>query len=442
MLSSCQSLHCAFRNKFRLLLFCLILTGVVSCSKKATPAPVGGSDIPPSKVNLKRNVELCKVEQKVLISAVEGATGVLEAEAISEIPAGVAGIVDEVLFREGDEVDPKQRKPLIKIDQRRYQAELEMAESNEKEAVANLNTARDVYRRSLEGGTAVSAELRKQALEGVAGAEAKLNSLRAMIKIARYNYDCSQVIPPFKGQINKRMVAPGSYVDKDTKIATIADLSKIRLVGYVPETASPLVRRRMMTRPKIHAARTLAVALSGTPVMGSLGNISNQVLIAIGEVPSGFDPEFTLQAFPNRVFRAGIFSMSKVADPTTHMFECKAEIDPRTLGLEELAPGFSARIRYPLETSNDAMIIPEESVRATERGFIVFVPVKRTNKDGVSEWIGKPRRVEIGSRSPGSVEIRSGLAPNEWIVKRGAEALEDGTPLRFSPEQQKMLEQQ
>ena len=36
-----------------------------------------------------------------------------------------------------------------------------------------------------------------------------------------------------------------------------------------------------------------------------------------------------MPSLPRRVFRATIFSMSTVADPTTHMFECKARIDPR-----------------------------------------------------------------------------------------------------------------
>src|SRR5262249_17675879 len=161
---------------------------------------------------------------------------------------GVAGIVDEVLFREGDEVDPAQKKPLVKIDQRRYLAALTVAESNEKEAAAILNAARDGYRRATESGSAVAARPRKQAPEAMSAADAKLQAARGALDLARHNHARSLVMPPFKGRINTRTVTPGSYVEEKTIIATLADLSRIRLMGAVPETAAPLVRDRMARR--------------------------------------------------------------------------------------------------------------------------------------------------------------------------------------------------
>jgi membrane fusion protein, multidrug efflux system len=409
------------------------------CAKRGIPAPQGGSDVPPSKVNLRRNVELCQVEQRALISAVES-VGQLEAELVTPISPGVAGIVDEVLFREGDEVDPAQKKPLVKIEQRRYRAALTVAESNEKEAAANLNAARDAYRRASESGSAVAAELRKQALEAMSAAEAKLQAAGGALDLARHNHARSQVMPPFKGRINTRTVTPGSYVEEKTIIATLADLSRIRLVGAVPETAAPLVRDRMTRRPQLHVAHTLLTGLAGDALGSPMAAATARVLIDMGEVPSGYDPEFVAQPLPRRTFRAGIFYMCTVADPTTHMFECKAEIDPRTLGFASLDPGFSARIRFPLETAPDALVVPEEALRATERGFIVFEPAPRQTRDGQTEWIARPRHVERGASAPGWVEIRQGLLPTQWIVRKGAEALEDGTPLRISPEQLKLLE--
>ena len=52
----------------------------------------------------------------------------------------------------------------------------------------------------------------------------------------------SRVRAPYAGRINKRLITKGSYLEERTPIATIADLSRIRLVGYVPETAAPVVR--------------------------------------------------------------------------------------------------------------------------------------------------------------------------------------------------------
>jgi membrane fusion protein, multidrug efflux system len=120
------------------------------------------------------------------------------------------------------------------------------------------------------------------------------------------------------------------------------------------------------------------------------------------------------------------------------MFECKAEVDAHDLDVE-LKPGFSARIRVPLRGNPSACVIPEEAVRASERGFIAFVPEVRTGKDGKEEWVARARELKLGFRSPGSVEILQGVSPGEWVVRRGAESLEDGTPINVPEAQLEQL---
>src|SRR5262249_16775628 len=122
------------------------------------------------------------------------------------------------------------------------------------------------------------------------------------------------------------------------------------------------------------------------------------------------------------------FYMSTVANPDTHMFEFKAEV--QTQGLDvELRPGYTAKIRVPLRSTADACVVPEESVRASERGFIAFVPFARPGGHGQTDWVAKARTLELGYRAPGWVEVRQGINPGDWIVRKGAEALEDGTPI-------------
>jgi RND family efflux transporter MFP subunit len=236
---------------------------------------------------------------------------------------------------------------------------------------------------------------------------------------------------PYAGQVNQRKVTLGTYVEDKTTIATIADLRRIRLVGWVPEKAAPTARELLRREELRRACRLTGAALTATVPLAPL-----TVLVA-GErltSPDDFNLEFTLNAYPKQTFRARIFYMSTVASPDTHMFECKAEVDARGLDAE-LRPGLSARIRCPLRGNPNACVVPEESVRATERGFIAFVPVRRKTKDGKDEWIAQARELKLGYRSAGSVEVQQGIAPGEWIVRKGAEALEEGTPIRF-PEAQ------
>jgi multidrug efflux system membrane fusion protein len=410
------------------------------CGKKGLPAPQGGSDIPPSKVNLKRAVDLARVEQRSLVSYVES-VGDIEAEAVVQIPAGVAGIVEAVHFREGDLVDPGDERPLIEIDQEYYTALYEIAENQVKENRASAKIAEDELRRmtrlKLENASAVTQQEFAKAVETLASQQAKLLSSESALKIARINLERSSVQAPVRGQINQRLVTPRMRVKEDTIIGVMADMSKLRLRGYIPESAANLVRQRMRSRPQVAAARSLAAGLAGTTPWTAF---TGQMITETGEVPAGYDPEFTIHALPNRLYRAGIFYMSTAGDPSTRMFEFKAEIDPRTLGLRALYPGYSAKIRVPVQTNANALVIPEQAVRATERGFIVFEPVLSTNRDGNSEWVARARRVEIGVRSPGWAEARAGLTAGQWIVRAGAEALEDGTPLKFPADQQKLLE--
>jgi RND family efflux transporter MFP subunit len=305
-----------------------------------------------------------------------------------------------------------------------------VAEANVLRAQANLSLAKDLARRAQQAGQGASVEEKAKTALALNVAEAELESANAALELARHYLARSQVRAPYSGRINQRKVTPGTYVEEKTAVAMIADLSRLRLVGWVPETAAPVVRELMVQlQPRLNCAQlTLPLGgfLSGRP----WGGLAACVLQRREQLPSGYDPEFVLLAFPRQTFRGRIFYLNTVASPDTHMFEFKADLDVRGLGVE-LKPGFTARIRIPLSSSPDACVIPEEAVRASERGFIAFVPTERKSRDGMTEWVAKARTLDLGYRSPGWVEVRHGITPGELIVRRGAEALEDGTPIKF-----------
>lgn len=430
-----------------------LLVFAFGCSRHSKEAPQGGSSVPPHKTNLKRNVELGRAEQRSLIYYIH-TTGVLEAEGQTDIAAGVSGIVDEVLFREGDQVDTQ--TVLVKVDQRRYlslvkaaEAAVERAEANVRRADANIKKAEanvrlwsDQARRATQAGVGTSEEERSKLTLGLGVAEAErdvsltergaavseLDTAKASLELARHNLHRSQVRAPYPGRINQRKVTPGSYLEERTLIGTIANLSRIRLVGYVPETDAPVVRALLGQQDARLRANRYALGV-GALLAGPLCAVEASALILKNDVPSGFDPEFELLVDPNRTLRGRIFYLSTVANPDTHMFEFKAELDARGLRVEP-RPGYSARIRIPLRSHADAVVVPEEAVRATERGFVAFVPAERRGRDGKTEQIARTRPLELGFRTPGWVEVRSGIAPGELIVRRGAEALEEGTPIQ------------
>ena len=451
------------RRPILLLLLSLAVTGSNTGCGKGVQAPEGGSAKKPSQVILSRQVEFTRVQQKSLVYRVE-TVGMLEAEGQTDIAAGVSGVVDEVFFREGDEVKPG--TILVTIDQASYEADDRLATAQVERAKANLDLAKDLADRTERAGRSVSEEDRAKARGNFRVAEAEYRSALAGQVRAHNNFEKSRVRAPYAGRINKRNVTRGSYLEDKTVIATMADLSRIRLVGYVPETAAPILRHLLAGQDDRLLANRIFLAMGcATSPYASIATLPGHCLLARDYVPSGYDPEFELEAVRGTVMHARIFYMSTVANPDTHMFEAQAEVlgvgepaaftPPRTLPpvtgiagpLPDFKgpstpvvkrdsprlfwPGYTARIRFPLRSNPNAVVIPEESVRASERGFIVFVPVEQKREDGKTEWIAKTRTLDLGFRSDGWVEVRQGLREGELIVRRGAEALEDGTPINF-----------
>src|SRR5262245_4805506 len=302
--------------------FCF-LSSAAGCSKRGISAPVGGGTLSPSKVVLARNVELTVAQQRALVYRVE-TVGMLEAEGQTDIAAGVTGVVDNVYFREGDEVRPGTL--LATVDQARYEADEKLAQANVERARASVDLMRDLSDRAERAGRGISDEDRAKARGNLKMADAEYASSVAALARARVNLERSRVRAPYAGRINKRLVTKGSYLEERTPIATIADLSHIRLVGYVPETSAPILRELLSTQERRLDAARLGLACAGIgPGVAGVALLNAQMLDR-DYVLSGYDPEFELLALPGRIFHGRIYYMSTVANPDTHMFEAKAEV--------------------------------------------------------------------------------------------------------------------
>src|SRR5262249_27297686 len=140
---------------------------------------------------------------------------------------------------------------LAKVDQKRYEANAEVARANEKRSAAALALARDLAERAQSARFGVSDEERSKATLGLRVAEAELESAKAARLVAERNLALSRVRAPYSGQINQRFVAAGAYVEDKTALATIADESRIRLVGSIPEKATPITRELMAREERV-----------------------------------------------------------------------------------------------------------------------------------------------------------------------------------------------
>lgn len=400
-----------------LLLAPAILAG--GCGKGAAAPGAGGGAAggPPGKRAFR--VVGAPVRTDRVVYALD-AVGGLEAEEELQIPARVAGVVDTVRFREGDQV--KAGDVMVEIDPVRYaltvqrtKAALERANADVREAEGKANAAGDkstadlkeaedalakrlhmreqdagwvseeeltTYRTRVDRAKAAVAEARTMAGAEVDKLRAAAGEARALLAIAEQDAKDAVIRAPISGVINDRKVMPGQQLAVGAAIATIVNLQSIRLRFQVNEAE--------------------AGAITGVPRI-----------------------HFTVRPAPGREFAATLYHVGQVADPSSRMVDCLAHVPPG--GEADLKPGYFAKVHVILEARPEAIVVPESAVLPTDRGFVVFV---------VESGVAHRRELKLGLHTEeGAVEVLSGLNQGEMLVIRGASILTEGRAVEVvSPE--------
>ena len=299
------------------------------------------------------------------------APGTLEAEELVQITAQVEGVAADMRFHEGDRVG--RSTVLMRIDPDRYRLELERAEATYQKGLADARrAAADAARREqLAKENLVAAEELNRARQEAERLAADAQSAKAARDIAAQNVARASVRPAQPGVINTKVVDTGKFVKTGDVLATVVDVSRLRLRFKVSEAES--LRARAAQNVRFHVA--------------SLGN---------------------------REFVATIYHVSDVADPATRQVEVLAWV--KNPG--ELKPGFFAEVNLASETRHNALVVPEGAVQASERGFVTYV---------VQDGKARLHPIQIGLRTgTGLVEILSGVKAGDVVVVEGSDRLTDG----------------
>jgi multidrug efflux system membrane fusion protein len=305
------------------------------------------------------------------------APGTLEAEELVQITAQVEGAVTGVRFHEGDKVGVG--TVLLRIDPDRYRLELKRAEANYQRAVADSRRAvSDLSRREqLAEEQLVAAEELNRARQEAERLEADAQSAKAARDIAAQNVARSDVRPPQAGIVNTRTVETGKFVKAGDVLATLVDVTRLRLRFKVSEAESLRAREAQTVR-------------------------------------------FGISSLGPREFQATIYHVGDLADPATRQVEVLAWV--KNPG--ELKPGFFAEVTLASETRRDALVVPESAVQASEKGFVTYVV-----QDGKAHL----HPVEIGLRTgTGLVEIQSGVKAGDVVVVEGSDRLTDGLAVQVA----------
>jgi len=242
-----------------------------------------------------------------------------------------------------------------------------------KAQVAKAEADRDLARQALARTRDLLAQ-RASSASDLEKAEATARSSQAELDLLSIRLARTTVRAPFAGVVGQRFVSLGDYVTTGSKLVTLQTVNPQRVAFTVPERYASRLRR-------------------------------------------GQRVAFRVASLPGQEFEGAVDFVDPVVQLPARTILIKAVVPN---GRRQLHAGMFAEARLATETRPRAVVVPEDALLPLQGAFFVWVA-----KDGKATR----RQVGIGVRTPGFVEIKSGVDAAEQVVVGGQERLYEGAPL-------------
>lgn len=287
-------------------------------------------------------------------------SGSLEADEQVELRSEIMGVVESINFKEGSQVSKGQ--VLLRVNDIELRAQL-----------SKVGTAKQL---ASENERRAKLLLEKQAIsqEDYDVASAEYKSAQAEAQLIAAQLGKATIRAPFSGTIGLRYISEGTYVTPATPIATLVNTKQLKITFSIPA--------KYASRIKLNSE--------------------------ISFTTSGSETEHT----------AKIYAIEPQIDVATRTLKMRALADNSG---GTLFPGMFASVILPLETVDDAILVPSESLIPIQNGKMIFIA-----EGGKAKQI----KVETGSRTESSIRILSGLKAGDTILTSGVMSLKDGVPVK------------
>jgi HlyD family secretion protein len=235
--------------------------------------------------------------------------------------------------------------------------------------------------------------------QAVTAAQRRVVAQQSVIAREKQRLAFAVVTSPVNGVVLERIVEPGNLAQVGSEILKLGDFSRVKVSVQVSE-------------------------------------------LELTNIRSGQSVQVKLDAFPKNLLQGEVSRVSPVADPTARLIPVEVTI-PNSQ--RRIGSGLLARVNFGAQRSN-VVVVPEGALQ-TNRDRRAKGGTNRPNgaapelsKTGTLFTIaaGGPqtkvvaRRVTIGQRQDGQVEVLSGISPGDRLVTRSSKALKDGDPVRLS----------
>jgi RND family efflux transporter MFP subunit len=261
-------------------------------------------------------------------------------------------------------------------------ATIRQREADLKVAELNFDRSKNLFSRQLLAKQALDdAESRYlAALAQLDLAKAQQAQNEARLQELRFNLQNTIVTSPVDGFIGRRNVDPGAMVNTNTAVASVVDISRLKLVVNVVEKDL-----RMVTA-------------------GDVGVVE-------------------VDAYPGEKFNGRIARVAPVLDPATRTASIEIEIPNPG---HRLKPGMYARISLTVEERKNVLVAPKTAVIDFESKRGVWMPTEDKR--------AKFAPVELGIEGTDTIEIVSGLKEGDRFVTTGAAAVRNNDQLVIAGE--------
>ena len=311
-------------------------------------------------------VEVAKVEIVRLTDDTQ-AVGSLRSRRSVVLRPEVSGRITQLNFTDGQRV----KKGLVLVQ---FDDQLQLAQVQQSQAELSIALANQKRNQELVAQGFISQRSLDESAANLQVAQAKLSLARATA--ARL-----KILAPFDGIAGIRLVNVGDYLKDGADIVNIEDIDAIYVDFRLPERFQSKVKR-------------------------------GQVAV------------LDIDALPGRSYTAELQAIDPLIDANGRSIGIRGCVDNRQL---QLRPGMFARVNTIFGVRENARVIPEEAI--VPQGGKQYVIRLVDAADGKTRTTQRVE-VKVGLRSPGKVEIMSGLESGDTVVTSGQQRVQrDGSPV-------------
>jgi membrane fusion protein (multidrug efflux system) len=297
------------------------------------------------------------------------AVGSLRAVKGADLSLEVAGVVDSITFKSGDDV--KQGALLLKLRSDDDAAKLQSLQATAE--LSQLTYNRDLKQFKIQAVSQATLDTDS----------ANLKNAKAQVAEQQAVLDKKFLRAPFAGHLGIRAVDLGQYLAAGTTIVTLQALDPIFLDFFVPQQVVDQMR--------------------------------------IGQVVTA-----KVDAFADQTFSGEISAINPKIDASTRNIQIRATLKNPD---HKLLPGMYATTDIATGAPHNYITLPQTAITYNPYGDIVYVVDKKAGSAGKTQLFARQTFVTTGARRGDQVAVLKGVNEGDMIVTSGQIKLHNGSPV-------------